>query len=162
MKKLISLALTILFIFTLTACGNAKIREKNAIYSFSGGNDSFSVSNGVIVLTEDEETFSGGDLQILRKSDFSNVVFLRTEFYILRNGEEKTILISELHDKTGGASLSFSGDIGKISGGTTVSEGRPRDEVDLDLLNNLYFRLTVRKTDGTSNTYTVQMDVENV
>ena len=162
MKKLTALTLTILFIFTLTACGNAKIREKNAIYSFSGGNDSFSVSNGVIVLTEDEETFSGGDLQILRKSDFSNVVFLRTEFYILRNGEEKTILISELHDKTGGASVSLSGDLGKISGGTTVSEGRPLEEVDLDLLNNLYLRLTFTRSDGTGNSYNVQMDVENV
>ncbi len=160
MKKLISLTLTILLIFTLTACGNVKIREKNAIYSFSGGNDYFNVSNGIIVLTEDEETFSGGDLAITRKDAFSDVVSLRTEFYILRDGEEKTILVSELHDKTGGASVSLSGDLGKISGDTVVTEGRQSEEVEIDLLNNLYFRLTIKRNDGSSNTYTVQMDVE--
>ena len=162
MKKLTALALAILFIFTLTACGNVKVRQKNAIYSFSGGNDSFSVSNGIIVLNEEEETFSGGDLKILRKSDFANAVSLRTEFYILRDGEEWTILVSELHDMTGGSSVSFSGDLGKVSGGTTVSEGRSADEIDLDLLNNLYFRLTVTESDGTSRSYSMQMDVENV
>ena len=162
MKKLIALVLVILCIFTLTACGNVKTREKNSIYSFSGGNDYFSVSNGIIVLNEDEETFSGGDLKILRKSDFSDVVSLRTEFYILRDGEEWTILVSELHDMSGDSSVSLSGDLGKISGVTTVSEGRSLEEVDLDLLNNLHFRLTVTKSDGTGNSYNVQMDVENV
>ena len=160
MKKLTALTLTILFIFTLTACGNVKIREKNAIYSFSGGNDYFNVSNGIIVIAEDEETFSGGDLAITRKDAFSDVVSLRTEFYILRDGEEKTILVSELHDKTGGASVSLSGDLGKISGDTVVTEGRQSEEVEIDLLNNLYFRLTIKRNDGSSNTYTVQMDVE--
>ena len=124
MKKLISLALTILFIFTLTACRNVNNRGKNVIYSFSGGNDYFRVSNGINVLTEDEETFSGGDLNISRNDIFSDVVSLRTEFYILRDGKEWTVLVSELHDKTGGASVSLSGDLGKISGGTTVREGR--------------------------------------
>lgn len=162
MKKLISLTLAILLIFTLTACGNVKIREKTAIYSFSGGNDYFSVSNGIIVIAEDEETFSGGDLAITRKDAFSDVVSLRTEFYILRDGEERTVLVSELHDKTGGASVSLSGDLGKISGGATVSEGRPLDELDIDLLNNLYLRLTVTRNDGTGNSYNVQMDVENI
>ena len=162
MKKLTALTLTILFIFTLTACGNVNNRGKNVIYSFSGGNDYFRVSNGIIVLTEDEETFIGGDLYISRNDIFSDVVSLRTEFYILRDGEERTVLVSELHDKTGGASVSLSGDLGKISGGTTVSEGRPLEEVDLDLLNNLYLRLTVTRSDGTGNSYNVQMDVENV
>ena len=162
MKKLISLTLAILLIFTLTACGNVKIREKTAIYSFSGGNDYFRVSNGIIVLTEDEETFSGGDLYISRNDIFSDVVSLRTEFYILRDGKEWTVLVSELHDKTGGASVSLSGDLGKISGGATVSEGRPLDELDIDLLNNLYLRLTVTRNDGTGNSYNVQMDVENI
>ena len=162
MKKLISLTLTILLIFTLTACGNVKIREKNVIYSFSGGNDYFNVSNGIIVIAEDEETFSGGNLDIIRKGAFSDVVSLRSEFYILRDGEERTIFVSELHDMTDGNSVSFSGDLGKISGETTVSEGRPLDELDIDLLNNLYLRLTVTRNDGTGNSYDVQMDVENI
>ena len=162
MKKLVSLTLAILLIFTLAACGNVNNRGKNVIYSFSGGNDSFSVSNGIIVLNKDEETFSGGDLKILRKSDFADVVSMRTEFYILRDGEEWTVLVSELHDETGGSSVSFSGDLGKISGGTTVSEGRSAEEIDLDLLNNLYFRLTVTKSDGTGRSYSMQMYVENV
>ncbi len=162
MKKLSALFLALVLVFTLTACGNAKIREKTAIYSFSGGNDYFNVSNGIIVIAEDEETFSGGDLQILRNAVFSDVVSLRSEFYILRDGEERTVLVSELHDMTGCASVSFSSDLGKISGGTTVSEGRPLDELEIDLLNNLYLRLTVTRNDGTSNTYTVQMDVESI
>ena len=162
MKKIISLTFAILFIFTLTACGNAETRGKTTIYSFSGGNESFSVSNGVIVLTEDEETFSGGDLQILRKSDFSNAVSLRTEFYILRDGEEWTVLVSELHDMTGDSSVSFSGDLGKVSSGTIVSEGRSFEEVDFELLNNLYFRLTVTESDGTGRSYSMQLHVENV
>lgn len=162
MKKLSALFLALVLVFTLAACGNVKNREKNAIYSFSGGNDYFNVSNGIIVLAGDEETFSGGDLAITRKDAFADVVSLRTEFYILRDGEERTVLVSELHDKTGGASVSLSGDLGKISGDTTVSEGRPLDELEIDLLNNLYLRLTVARNDGTSNTYTVQMDVESI
>ena len=159
MKKLTALILALIFTFTLTACDNAKISEKTTVYSFSGGNDYFHVSNGVIVLAGDEEIFSGGDLQLTSEVDFSDVISLRTEFYILCDGEEKTVLVSEMHDMTGGSSVSLSGDLGKISGGTVVSY---KSGEELDLLNNLYFRLTVTGSDGTGQSYNVQMKVDKV
>ncbi len=160
MKKSVAIILAMILVLTLTACGGAKNTDKTAVYTFSGGNEYFRVINGAIVLDKDEEIFSGGKLEITRKAAFEGVSSLRTEFYILRDGEERTVLVSEMHDMTGGASVSLSGDIGKISGGTVVTEGRKLEEVEIDLLNNLYFRLTIKRNDGTSNTYTVQMDVE--
>ena len=162
MKKMTAILLALVLVFSLTACGGAKNKSKTAVYVFSGGNEYFDVVNGVIVLGEDEEVFSGGDLKINRNADFDGVDFFRSEFYILRDGEERTVFVSEMHDQTDGPSVNISGDLGVISGGTVITEGRKLEEFEPDLLNNLYFKLTVRKTDGTSNTYTVQMDVENV
>ena len=162
MKKMTAILLALVLVFSLTACGGAKNKSKTAVYVFSGGNEYFDVVNGVIVLGEDEEVFSGGDLKLNRNADFDGVDFFRSEFYILRDGEERTVLVSEMHDKTEGPSVNISGDLGAISGGTVITEGRKLEEAEIDLLNNLYFKLTVRKTDGTSNSYTVQMDVEGI
>ena len=47
----------------LTGCGASSKGEPSlVVYSFKGENEQFSISNGVIVLTPNEEIFFGGDL----------------------------------------------------------------------------------------------------
>ena len=53
-------------VFSLTGCGissHKKHEQGSVIYSFSGEDDSISVSNGVIVLDAKEETLYGGDFE---------------------------------------------------------------------------------------------------
>lgn len=59
-KKLFLIAILML---TLVGCDNVT-QEQLTVYSFSGENEQFSISNGVIVLDGTEEIFSGGDLKV--------------------------------------------------------------------------------------------------
>lgn len=160
MKKLVALIFAVLFVFMLTACGDEKTGDGTVVYSFSGSDAYFNVTNGTIVIEGDKETFSGGDLSITQEDAFDDVTFWRTEFYILKDGESRTVLVSEMLDQTGGSEVSISGDLGKISGCSVTTEGRQFNEEDFE--NNLYFKFTVTKADGTNSSYTVQMDVEKV
>ena len=75
MKRIISIAISCLLIASLVGCaGSAEDAESGSvIYSMSGSNDLFEISNGVIVLGEEEEVFDGGDLKILQEDLFSDV-----------------------------------------------------------------------------------------
>ena len=75
MKRIISIAISCLLIASLVGCaGSAEDAESGSVvYSMSGSNDLFEISNGVIVLGEEEEVFDGGDLKILQEDLFSDV-----------------------------------------------------------------------------------------
>ena len=50
------------FLMILSGCGKEEAKPLK-VYSFSGENDQIAVSNGVIILSDTEETFSGGQLK---------------------------------------------------------------------------------------------------
>ena len=143
-----------MFLFTGCKTSTARSEEQSLrVYSFSGENESMSVSNGVIVLDGKDEICYGGDLKVM-SDDFADITAYSATIYI--NGSEKEILLSnEAHDQTG-ETLEVSGNIGKISGDLL------RDK-DIDKwVDNLWFELKTTNLNGEENTYQLQLETRKI
>ena len=117
MIKMKTLAFMTILMLALTGCGKEE-QEPLRIYSFSGENEQFAVSNGIIVLNGSEEIFSGGDLKAADKS-FLDITSYSTTFYTISGSEKNVILSNSVTDTTGGT-VNVSGDLGQISGNSTL------------------------------------------
>ena len=101
---------------SLTGCGissHKKHEQGSVIYSFSGEDDSISVSNGVIILDGKDEICYGGNLKVM-SDKFADITTYSTTIYI--NESEKEILLSNSVDDQTGGTIDVSGNIGKVSG----------------------------------------------
>lgn len=121
------------------------------MYSFCGENESFSISNGVIVLSSTEEIFYGGNLE----GELSDVVGYSMSFYIPFGNDERILLSNSVEDMTGGT-ISIAGEIGKISGDIFTAT-----EID-ELQNNLYFKLKTTNLKGEENEYQLQLTLTEI
>ena len=110
--------------------------------------------NGTVVLGEDEETLSGGTLQINSEDFFEGVTSYNTTFYILEDGKKKTVMSNSLVDHTGGKVKLDGDDLGKLSGADVIAENKTEN-----LINNLYFEITTVGADGENKTHQLRMDV---
>lgn len=148
-----------LFLLLLTLTGCSRIEQRPlAVYSFSGENDLFAVSNGVIVLNGPEEIFSGGYLETF--DGFPTDVTAFSATYYARNGAEKdTFLSNAVVDQTGHM-LRVSGDLGKISGDDILTRFAGKEL--LDFKDNLYLDLTLTDSAGKQHTYTLHMTVREI
>ncbi len=172
MKKILAVAFA--FVVALTCFGVYRDRagydrstpgtevhsEKSTetkVYSFSGSDEVLTVMNGTVILGEDEETFSGGTLQVNSKEFFDNVISYSTTFYILENGKKKTVMSNSLIDQTGGKINPDGDSLGKISGDDLIS-GYKTDNTE-GLMNNLYFEINTVGVDGENKTHQLLMDV---
>ena len=157
MKKLIALFLSLVFVLALVGCGKAEPSNLR-VYSFSGADGQFSVTNGVIVLDDTVRIFNGGNLKVTEGS-FSNIASYTATFYIVENDEKKVILSNSATDTTG-SSVSFKGNLGQISGEGALIEAMIKDTSDWE--NNLYLELTTTDKSGTDNVYQLQMSLTEV
>ena len=160
MKKAVVLILAVICLFIFVGCNVEKVNDKTEVYTFHGENEYISVKNGTAVIDGDEEVFSGGNLEFLNNEPFADAVYWRYEFYILNDSEEKTIYVGSVSDEKGGASVNIEGDLGKISGGDTIT--KYDDSYADDFVNDLYFKFIVKNADGEENTYRLQMKVNKV
>ena len=163
MKKLISVILALMCIFSLFGCSADKDiskTEKTEVYTFSGENEYISVINGAVIIDPEEETFVGGELRILQDEIAEDTVCWSEEFYVFRDGEKKIIQKNIMNDESGGAKVSVSGDLGKISGANVINEYNGTDEDSF--VDNLFFVFTVRNSEGIKKTYEIQMKVKKV
>ena len=152
MRKIsVILFATLVCCVLLSGCGNESTRESLVVYSFSGENEMFSISNGVIVLNEGEEIFYGGNLV----GELSDIVAYSMTFYIQSGSDNIVLLSNSVIDMTGGT-IGIAGETGKISGDVLK-----RAEED-DLQNNLYFELKTTNLDGEENIYQLQLTVTEV
>ncbi len=154
MIKIKAFALMAILMLTLAGCGEAD-QEQLTVYSFSGENEQFTISNGVIVLTDTEEIFTGGDLKITDNL-LTNIASCSTTFYIMSSNGKKVILFNRVEDLTGGT-VNVSSDLGQVSGDGILSGTKIDDTSDLE--NNLYFELTAVDTAGEKNVYQLQMSL---
>ena len=145
------LLITVLYTCLLSSCGMKPAEEPLVVYSFSGENEMFSISNGVIVLNEGEEIFYGGNLD----GELSDIIAYSMTFYIQSGSDDIVLLSNSVTDMTGGT-IGIAGETGKISGDVLKSA-----EED-DLQNNLYFELKTTNLDGEENTYQLQLAVTEV
>lgn len=145
------LLITVLYTWLLSSCGMKPAEEPLVVYSFSGENEMFSISNGVIVLNEGEEIFYGGNLD----GELSDIIAYSMTFYIQSGSDDIVLLSNSVTDMTGGT-IGIAGETGKISGDVLKSA-----EED-DLQNNLYFELKTTNLGGEENTYQLQLTVTEI
>ena len=162
MKKKATLLLVLLICSAfLTGCGEAESSTQTdylSVYSFSGENEQFAISNGVVVLTETEEYFYGGTLEINQES-FSNIASCSMTFYI-SSGDEKTVVLSNSVENMSGGAVSIAGDIGKISGDGIITEAMIDGHQPLQ--NNLLFELTTVDLNGEEIVYQVPLSLTEI
>ncbi len=160
MKKAISfLLISLILIFLFTNYKNfSQNPQENSItvYSFHGENEEFSITNGVIVLSENQTIFSGGNLHIKSKI-FSNIHSITKTFYTIINNEEHILLSNSSIDTTG-TPIHMDGSLGKITG----EAGILKNISSQDLQNNLYFKLITADSDGQENEYVLQLSLSEV
>lgn len=155
MKKAIKIFFMTTFCFCLfSGCGRKAVEEQFAVYSFSGENNFFSISNGVIVLNSTEEIIYGGNLEE-KDGMFSDIVAFSVSLYI-QSGDEKRILLSNsVEDMTGGT-ITVPDEIGKVSG-DIINE----TEIE-ELKNNLFLGLSTTNLNGEKKEYQLQLILTEV
>jgi len=153
MKKVIALLLVLVGVLSLAACNNAE-QEQVTTYSFRGEHEYFAISNGSIILSDTEEMFDGGDLQITQSCVFEAVASYSATFYTLTDGEQRTILSNSVIDQTGG-SVTVDGDLGKASGKGFII-GSKVENIE-ELRENLWFELKTTDLDENEKIYQIQL-----
>ena len=157
MKKLIAFFLSLVFVLALVGCGKTEPSNLR-VYSFSGADEQFSVTNGVIVLDDTVRIFNGGDLKVT-EGHFSNIASYTATFYIMENDEKEVILSNSATDMTG-SSVGFEGNLGQVSGDGALIETMIKDTSDWE--NNLYLELTTTDNSGINNVHQLQMTLTEV
>lgn len=135
-------------------------KKEPKVYSFSGSDEVLTVMNGTVILGEDEETFSGGTLQVISEDFFDGVTSYSTTFYILEDGKKKTVMSNSLIDQTGGKVKLDGDDLGKISGDDVVT-GYNNDSTE-NLMKNLFFEIETVGADGEKKSHQLHLDVKEV
>lgn len=157
MKKIVVILLSALACCTMfIGCSNSSANQEQhlSVYSFSGEDEQFAISNGVIVLNSTEETFYGGDLKE-KQDKLSDIAAYTKTFYVMSGNEKKVLMSFVVEDMTGGT-VNISGDIGKISGDIMTKIGTD------ELQNNLFFELKTTDLNGEKNEYQLQLTVTEV
>ena len=161
MKRIISIAVSCLLIAALVGCGGAieDAESGDVVYSMSGSNDLFEISNGVIVLGEEEEVFDGGDLKVLQEDLFADVTAYTCSYYTITNGDRRTILSNSTVDMTGGT-LNVNGDLGRASGNGILIGNKIKSAEDLE--DVICFELITTDLSGKENTYQLPLVLNKV
>lgn len=162
MKKVILLlTVAILCFCLLVGCSrnNEDVQEKLTVYSFCGDAEQFTIVNGVIVISADEEVFYGGDLKVTDDEYFSDVTSYSVKFYTMTNGETRTIMHNSVVDQTG-STINVAGDLGKMSGEDIIIGSKVENANELN--NDLYFELCTTDLSGEQDTYQVQLTLTEI
>ena len=151
MKKIITFTLVCLLV--LTGCNNAK---QVSTYSFHGEHEAFTISNGSIVLSDEEEIFHGGEFKTTQSGLFDEMASYSTAFYTLINGEQEIIHSNTVIDQTDGSvAISWEeDDLGSISGEHLLSS--TYKNID-ELKENLWFELKITDLNGEEKVYQIQL-----
>lgn len=133
--------------------------QEQTVYSFSGANEYFTVTNGTVSLDAEEEVFTGGDLNVTDKEAFEDIALYSTTFYTMVDEEKHIIMSNSVVDQTGGK-ISISGDLGEISGEDLIIRNKVGNTLDWE--NHLYFELVTTDLGGEQNSYQIQLTVTEV
>ena len=96
-----------------------------------------------------EEIFSGGNLKAADDC-FLDITSYSATFYTITGSEKNVILSNSMVDTTGGT-VNVSGDLGQISGDSTLRRIKIDDTNDLNGM--LYFELATKDKHGMENVY---------
>ncbi len=157
MKKIIALLLLVSCMVTLSACNNAK-QEKTRVYSFTGENEEYVITNGVVVLTDEEDVFYGGELKAIQPDGIKNIASYRAEFYTRIGDEEDVILVSAMDNDSSSEMLNV--DFGMASGNGKMLDDNfsNMDESQGDF----WCELRIKDTQGNQNSYIIDLTLTEI
>lgn len=158
MKKIKAFAFALILLLLFTACGQEE-QGRLTVFSFSGKEEQFSVSNGVIVLSDAEEIFHGGDLKAADGFS-SDAVSYTTTFYLLSGNEKKVFLSNAVHDMTG-AGLRVPQDLGQVSGEHILPEEIKTEDINA-LNQSFYFELIAVNQSGEERVYQLPLSLTEI
>lgn len=140
------------FAFCIVFFTSCQSKEPLAVYSLSGENELFSVSNGVIMLNGDKQAFSAGDLTV--KGELPEIYACEMSCYLLL-GEERNVLLHFRSENHTGEPLDINGDIGAVSGGSIFP--KRENENTREYLDHIIFELTLFEQNGVKTVYELPM-----
>lgn len=150
--KFITITLLVIALCLITSC--TKQQKEIEIYSFSGENDTLTINNGLIIVTDDLEKFIGGDLTF-KGEELSDVKYTITKFFFYKDGTETTILNNSQSIEGTTKGTHISPNMGSISS-KDLFYGN-----DLELIkNSLNFSLSGNFMNGDNFEYNVVLDVK--
>ena len=138
----------------LAGCGEQP--EKLSVYSFCGENEQFALENGIIVLTEDKEVITGGDLRAKTEPAPAVSAYIKT-IYLLVEQEPVPLLTSGVEDKTGGNVFLVKDSPAKLSGA-----GGSLTQNEEHLGNNLFLQLEITDPQGEQASYEIPLEVTEI
>lgn len=159
MSKKICVVLAVILICSMAfaGCGSEKTDAKDLkVYSFSGGDDYITVSNGVIIFSDGYEALYLGDLKA-DEEHFSDITSFTKTLYVYKDGEEQTLSENSVTDTSGGK-VNISGEMGKM----WAEDGLFGQVAPEDVENNLFFELETTDKEGNVQNYQLQMKVVEV
>ena len=148
------LPLCIFCVCLFSGCGRKQTEEQPVVYSFSGENEMFSISNGVIVSNSGEEIFYGGSLE-KKDGKLSDITAFSESFYIVSDNGENILMSNTVEDMTG-ETISIMDETGRVSG-DIISEA----EID-ELQDNLFFKLTMTHLNGDKDEFQMKLNLVEV
>lgn len=154
--KKVVVILTLIFVVILAGC--SKDENEVTVYSFSGDNGYIQINNGVIVISENETVFSGGNINLLG-FDNSNIASCSMTFYVMSGNEKKIVLSNSIEDFTG-ESIDRLDTLGKISGDDVLTFIASEDNVNWR--ENLYFEFTGKNVEGSEFVENVHLTVVDI
>lgn len=156
MKKIFSLTIVVIMITTITmtfvSCSRNKIQENETVivYSYSGENEQFSLNNGIIILSKEQDIIYGGELYV-KDEKITDIVSETMELYVVSNNS-KIPLTSFSSTSNSGLDLNNPGSIT-----TKIAEDEKKN-----LVENLYFKLSIENLSGEKNVYDIKMNVVDI
>lgn len=157
MKKLMILVIMLCLAGCSSSPGNKQLdyKEGTVVYSFSGEDENIMITNGVIVLSPEDNVFKGGNLYS-KHGELKALAEYAMEFYYHSNKEKDTIVISKSYDEPGEASLLIENGEGMPG----ITGDFLSDDYLKDIEDNLYFKLNFKDKEGNDFEYQFKLDVE--
>lgn len=145
--------LAVLLCFVLSGCTTSSSQELK-VYSFSGQDDTCSITNGVVVFAPDTAILYGGYLNA-DEDYFQQITGYTMSFYTGTNGSEHTLMSMSAVDKTG-TFLNLDQEVGSVSSQAFFPDA------ETAIRDQLIFRLETVNSSGEHQTLEIPMSVVDV
>lgn len=158
---LIFLLITNIIFVSTTVLYKTKIdKQVFKVYSFEGEGTDIRISNGLIILSPNKQTMSGGKIQYIgnkqeRIQSYSKTIYLDKQV-------SKDILLSDSASFTGDNDATAFVDEFLLNNGIgDISSEKLFSEDDINIIkDNLYFSLDYSTVDGQTGTFTIKLKVK--
>lgn len=152
--KITTIILIVIALCLITSC--TKPKNKMEVYSFSGEDENITISNGLVIVTDDLEKFIGGNLSF-KDEEPSGVKGYLKRFFFYKDGAEVTIFNGSTTMKGTTKGLHISSDLGSISSKDLFYDN------DLELIKgSLNFSISGNLMNGEDFEYNLVLAVKKV